>query len=708
MERFLPNECYVCKSRDNLIRCDCKMISYCSENHQLEHLPIHNSFCKMIKKLLLKRKLSHIYEELTNLRGSDWGTKQIEIFEEIKNRLGRRMTPLEYFMFHRPRICFFCYKTEQENLIDCPNCPVVSFCKNHPHHDIHNINCKVIIEYLDVLDAAEELNIDLKFLPSTFPCITEEKENQSIDVLTRTFIVTDMRQNCAKSRLLKTSLTHFMNLASKLQNTLQKIYVNIPEEIVIHIDTLSHNHVIRRENYWEFLLHLNPMIRKLKIVIVVNEILNNLVNYSLCENCRSKGKELNVKIVAKSYDDYMLDENYQKPNILLYVKIINECNSERLNKWSEFNFPIVLRFASESTFCKTLQFLSLSTTKFRFIYAGHLKTQFGTLSSIDNEDYFIILQLMQNKVLQKSWGTVTDEICEETIATNTIETSLEVKKICIENLQYDENNSTDAIADASKITPSESKENSDNNEKSKLETSENQSPTVSLPEANRILIQNENTNTETEVEKNSNNETTELTENKNSNIPAEPAVHTSNDEQKEQKSEDKTLSPSPSSSFVFISEPGEEEREKKEEVVEKNSAIENSKLEENNCSNSIDNGSLETEDDEQKNDEKNNTERREEEEQKNEKDLRVNLGNVENSQTNIFQSFLIDHISYLNNEVDELRKRLNASIEEVTKQQIKYEQVFSTLIEENKLMRKTLCDIINTTADIDSVLKIKS
>ncbi|XP_043476153.1 uncharacterized protein LOC122507483 [Leptopilina heterotoma] len=708
MERFLPNECYVCKSRDDLIRCDCNLISYCSEAHRLNHLPIHEKFCKLIKKLMIEKELSHIYEELTNLRGSEWTTKQTEIFEEIKNKLGRKVSPLEYVMFQRPRICFVCYTTEQENLTNCPDCPVASFCENHPHDKIHTINCKIMKRYLNVLNTAEELNIDLEFLSDNFPCITDGKETGTMGELTKTFIVADMRLNCTNSRLLKVSLINLMNIFSKLQNALQKIYGRIPEEIVIHIDALSYKHAIRRENYWEFLFHLNPMIRELKIVIVVNEILNNnLENCSLCESCSSKGKKLTVTILAKSYDDYMLDENYQKPDILFYVKINDECNSERLNKWSELDFPIVLRFDINSNFCKTQHFLSFSTAKFKFIYEGQLTTPFATLSSIENRDYFIILQSKEKKVLQKSCGTVTDKICEETIDTNRTEIPLEVKKIGFENLQY-KNNSTDAIADTSKITPSELKDNSDNNEKSKLETNGNQSAAAFLLKA----FMNENTKTnETEVEENSNNE---KMENKNLNILAEPAVHTSNDEQiKEQKSEDKTLSPSSSSSvcsFVIISKSKEEEKEKKEEEVEKNTVIENSKPEENdNCSKSIENDkSSDTEEDEKNNTQLIEKRREEEEEQKNDKDFRVKMGNFDNSQTNFSQLFLIDHISYLNKEIDELRKRLNASIEEVSKQQTKYEQSFSTLIEENKLMRKVLCDIVNTTADIDSVLKIKS
>ncbi|XP_043472734.1 uncharacterized protein LOC122505287 [Leptopilina heterotoma] len=643
--RCFPNECYICKSRGNLIRCECSTISYCSEDHRQQHLSTHEDFCNVVKELLKIRKVTHIYEELIYIFDLEWDTKREEIRNEIIKKLGRTFSPLEFVMLQCPRICFVCHKTKQEDLIDCPHCPIASFCKKHKKSQFHDQNCKVMSTYLKILTTADELNTNLDFLSFFFPFIEEKTIFMGIDALAQIYDFNDRDEDSLESRLTKMNLIDFIDVSSKIHNALQEIHETIPEELTIHIDALSYEHSITKENYWEFLLHLNPQMKKLKIVITAIQNRDNLET-SLCENCISNEKELTVEYLSKSYDDYMLDENYQKPNLLFHVKIVNECNSERLNNWSKLDFPIMLRFESNLNFCKTQHFLSFSRVKFRFIYAGQIRAPFTTLSSIKNKDFFIILQSKENKVLEKSSVAVTDEICVEKNGTITTETVL-VKNIdsilnCAENII------TDNVEDASKITPLE--------------------------------------------------------------------VHTSNDEQiKEQESEDKTLSPSSSSvcSFVIISEPGAEEKERKEEEVEKNTAIENSKPEENdNCSKSIHNEASDTEDVEQKSDEKNNVEiEKREAEEKNEKQLCANLENVENSQNSLSQSFLIDHISYLNNEIDELRKRLNASVEEVARQQIKYEQVLSTqlrLDKENKLMRKVLCDIVNTTADIDSVLKNKS
>ncbi|XP_043478098.1 uncharacterized protein LOC122508679 [Leptopilina heterotoma] len=380
MERFLPNECYICKSRDKLIRCGCKMICYCSEDHRLEHLPVHESFCKVIKKLLIEKKVSHIHEELKILGGFDWSAKKEKISIEVTKKLGRPMSLLENAMWTHSRVCFVCRQTRQEDLTNCPDCPVASFCKEHPQNELHTMNCKVMNQYLKVLKTAEELNIDLKFLSPIFPCITEEEENEAIDILTNTYTVTDMKKCYLKSRLLKMDLIIFMDAASKINSALQKVHDTIPEELTIHIDALSYKHAITKKNYWEFLLHLNPEIKQLKIVNTAIKNPDN-VETSLCENCISEEKELIVEYSSESYDDYMLDENYQEPDILFYVQINDECNSKRLNMWSEFDCPVILRFDSKLDFCKTQHFLSFSRAKFQFIYEGQFTTPFSTLPS---------------------------------------------------------------------------------------------------------------------------------------------------------------------------------------------------------------------------------------------------------------------------------------------------------------------------------------
>ncbi|XP_043478087.1 uncharacterized protein LOC122508671 [Leptopilina heterotoma] len=477
--RCFPNECYICKSRENLIRCECNTISYCSEDHRQQHFSTHENFCKVVKELLKEKGIAHIHEELIFLFDPEWTKKRDHIRKEIKKKLGRILSPLEKFMLDCPRICFDCHETKQENLIDCPHCPIASFCKEHENDESHEEYCKVMSTYLDILTKAEELNVDLGFLSSDFPFTGEKNQYAGNDYLSMAYRTVDTEIERMMSNLSKINLIDFINVASKINNALQKIHDTIPEELTIHIDAITKN------NYWEFLLHLNPQIKKLKIVTTSSENQSNL-KMSLCENCHSKKRELAVTCLKKSYEDYMLDGNYQEPDILFYIQISDECNSERLNKWSEFNFSVVLRFELDSNFCKILQFLSLSTTKFRFIYAGQLTTQFATLSSLENKDYFIILLSKESKVLSKSCVAVTGEICEEKNGANTIVIPLEINKSYTQVSKCSENN-----ADLTKIIELESEVNC-NKDKSDVEPNEHQSSNVSLDESNESVIEKEN------------------------------------------------------------------------------------------------------------------------------------------------------------------------------------------------------------------------
>ncbi|XP_051173299.1 uncharacterized protein LOC127289413 [Leptopilina boulardi] len=390
--RFFPNECHICKTRKELKRCECNMIAYCGEDHRLQNLPVHESFCKAVRELLKERRLSHVYEETFPLFGSDWIKKTDEISGEIIKKLGRCMSPLEITMRKRPRVCFVCREFKQEELNNCPGCPVATFCKLHPNNEIHSENCAVMTKYLNLLTTADELNIDLQFLSSNFPYITEEKKIGIIDRLSYTFKLSDTDTSSLQSRLLKLNLFDFIDSASKLHIALQKIYKTIPLEIIIHLDAQQSKHAIVKENYWEFLLHLNPDIKILKIVITGSENMFNLET-SLCEKCRFMEKNLSIEIHSTPYEHYMLQEDYQKPNFLFYCRTDDEKNSARTNRWNQINCPIVLPIVSELNFHETKSILVFSTAnKFKIIYGGQIFLPFSDKTLPGNDDYIMIFK----------------------------------------------------------------------------------------------------------------------------------------------------------------------------------------------------------------------------------------------------------------------------------------------------------------------------
>ncbi|XP_043478070.1 uncharacterized protein LOC122508660 [Leptopilina heterotoma] len=434
--RFFPNECYICKSRKKLQRCDCNMIAYCSDNHRQKHLPIHENFCKAIKELLKEKGLTHIYDELNYLFGSDWTKKREQICRKLMNKLGRCLTSLEVTMCYSPRVCFVCWQSKQEDLDNCPNCPVASFCKQHPFNEIHTKNCQTMNYYLNILNTADELNVDLSFLSSTFPFISDEKKIGVLDGLTYTIKLNDIRSNSVQSRLLKINLFNFIDIASKFNNSLQKIYDNFPDDILIHIDAISQDHAIIKENYWEFLLHLNPFLKKLNIVLVGKN--DKTENNSLCEKCQLEGKSLNVENYSKSYNDYILEKNYRVPQVLFYFKIENG-NLKKLN-FHQISSPIVLLCDSNLNYRKAQYFLSFLVKKLEIIHEGQINTAFSEKHLFDTDDHFIIFKNKENLRKKDKISTSDDEKFEDEFKNSLEWKASESEKLQKEFVAYQDKN----------------------------------------------------------------------------------------------------------------------------------------------------------------------------------------------------------------------------------------------------------------------------
>lgn len=406
--RFFTNECYVCRSRKKLKRCDCNKIAYCSEDHRLQHLSIHENFCKAVQQVLKEKALLRFYKKLPPKVNNNIWDDASEDKVDLEKKLGRHMTPLELSMWIRPRVCFIC-SNSKGYLYNCPNCPIVSFCKSHKSNQEHTEHCKLMNRYLKTLSTAEKLNIDLQFLPLCFPYTTEDRF-EFLDPLTYTVNDYHYESKCNESASMKENLIDFINIASKLNVALEKIYDTFPENIVIHIEAFHHNRAIVKEHYWEFLLHSNPKLKNLKIIITRNNLLkSSLENYSLCENCVKLEKTLSVEKCSSTYDDYMLQDNYQVPDVLFYFKILNEYNFKRFNEWIKIGCPIVLLTYSKTYFFREPYFLSFLYGNLEMVFNGEINTDFNEKNELETDSQFIIFQ---SKRIKKEEISLADN-CNE-------------------------------------------------------------------------------------------------------------------------------------------------------------------------------------------------------------------------------------------------------------------------------------------------------
>ncbi|XP_043477978.1 uncharacterized protein LOC122508594 [Leptopilina heterotoma] len=251
--------------------------------------------------------------------------------------------------------------------------------------------------YLEILNTADELNIDLQFLPLNFPFV-DEKRNGYLDCLTFTIInKNNFESNCYYWRKSKIDFINFVDIISRLNSALKKILNPLPSELTIQIDLLGREHVITRKEFWEFLLHLNPQIIKLNLAIYgVNSddnsfLGNNNLKISLCKKCCSRQKVLNIsKSVSLNCD--ISSKRYQVPNVLIHFTK-NDIHYVKVNQWCELDRPIILLFDSELIFNQAPYTLLLLHERFRIIHNGPMEnTLFNEKTEFQKENYFIILQ----------------------------------------------------------------------------------------------------------------------------------------------------------------------------------------------------------------------------------------------------------------------------------------------------------------------------
>ncbi|KAH1013555.1 hypothetical protein HUJ04_002534 [Dendroctonus ponderosae] len=137
---FSHSTCFSCKTRlmHPIKRCaQCKVVAYCSKEHQLLEWDSHKALCKVIASennyIQYKVKSHTDLVRYIQQRGLLWQLK-----------LGRKLLKAEAQMFMFPRVCAVCFK--REILVDCEQCSSAFYCSNEHylrHQEKHQKFCKL-------------------------------------------------------------------------------------------------------------------------------------------------------------------------------------------------------------------------------------------------------------------------------------------------------------------------------------------------------------------------------------------------------------------------------------------------------------------------------------------------------------------------------------------------------------------------------------
>ncbi|XP_071556482.1 uncharacterized protein [Temnothorax nylanderi] len=136
---FYATMCHVCKRFGDSVRLkrcgSCRMIAYCSQEHQKQHWKQHKPLCKVIQKVLQEYDFNDLYKD-----SEDHDKRKLIFMRLVSRKLGRHLKPGEIELFKFPKECLICYEKNDKLLEDCQKC-AASFCKNHKDDTEHGDIC---------------------------------------------------------------------------------------------------------------------------------------------------------------------------------------------------------------------------------------------------------------------------------------------------------------------------------------------------------------------------------------------------------------------------------------------------------------------------------------------------------------------------------------------------------------------------------------
>ena len=381
---FYPNECSVCKSTTNLKRCSsCNMISYCGELHQKNHWNNHQEICKILSSIKKQKGISHPYENLQGVDNTRWKHERESLLLLVSFKIKRPLTIDEIQMLQFPRACFVCHDARQNLLKNCPNCPLISFCKDHPSSSLHEKDCRKIKAAYDLetrpYSSEEMVSIIVKSMAISTRFYHEflKPPTSMEEYLNQTISIPGHSERAITSEHVGFPLTIF--------NAFQKLKYFPPSEVVLHVG--GSGKIFAFSNSWEILLHLFPKINSLTIMFFeLSE--TTTTEPRLCDKCISRRNKLTIVTLNVVFMQYVRERNYRKPNLIAMFDVNPPDKfgdqamiwQMHLESWSKITCPLLLTTIKE----KDHKFLteSLRTTPWHSLICYNGINKFAPLLPI--------------------------------------------------------------------------------------------------------------------------------------------------------------------------------------------------------------------------------------------------------------------------------------------------------------------------------------
>ncbi|XP_043237867.1 microtubule-associated protein futsch-like [Amphibalanus amphitrite] len=359
---FTAHACHVCKrlhtKQHRLKSCgSCRLVAYCSAEHQRAHWPMHRALCKVITRRVRYLGTDHIYREALNVPSPEqWKKIRFKHMAVCEEMLGRPMEAYEKEMFLYPRACDTCHETNPEKLHTCANCHSVSFCSEDHLRKNHSKYCKDLRTLLDIHSYQNSHGVCEPPLPDTVL-----SEYEMLPPHIRELLVVSLlgpQRAMALGPVPLTVLTDYasypLTLLFALQNipVAEEVHISQRTELTVHVVGAEHATDCHPLGRWgSFLLHLLPRLRRLHVVFIGLELEAAGGRPGVTQHdftsaaCRAAGRRLTCELQpSTAYHTYCRSPQFRPPDVIAAFNagLHRFAGHERRDTWRE-TIPYLVR-----------------------------------------------------------------------------------------------------------------------------------------------------------------------------------------------------------------------------------------------------------------------------------------------------------------------------------------------------------------------------
>ncbi|KAG8238204.1 hypothetical protein J437_LFUL018087 [Ladona fulva] len=330
---FMANTCHICKlthgGSTRLQTCSaCRLITYCSKEHQKKHWKEHKSICKVVQNMVRQRGLTDLFSNAHKITDADeWRKFRCILLTEAENYLDRALLPYEREMFLYPRTCGKCHRSDPEKLKVCKLCHYINFCCNEHIASGHHIWCQDLKLLLEINQYQSLYGLIKPFIPNF-----KLNERKPFPNDMKDFILNyvSIEKNFDLFNLYEATLSDVASYPLTVLYAInylkeRNFYTTLSNKLSIHLVGAESQFEADTISKWDaFLINLLPDVVKLNLVFIGPELTPNNTNRMNCGNYEKKNiktidpsKQLMTEFhYGKLYHEYAKEEIFTKPDIV--------------------------------------------------------------------------------------------------------------------------------------------------------------------------------------------------------------------------------------------------------------------------------------------------------------------------------------------------------------------------------------------------------